>query len=111
MPTTTALTDAWLESTTIFCVAANTIPVRSKTFLDSKTVSNSIYSPTSGVATSAIAMLILDAVAPLLHIVTLATVYVAAGVKYTVASVAALISCAANLPVAMLSILHYDDKK
>ena len=40
-----------------------------------------------------------------------ATVYVSAGHSYTVVSVAALKSLAANLPVAILYILRYDDKK
>jgi hypothetical protein len=111
MPTTTALTEACDDKITIFCVAASTMPVRSKIFFDNNPVSNSMYSPLTGVAPSAIARLMFDVSDPLLQIDIDATVYVSAGHSYTVVNVAPLISLAANLPVAILYILHYDDKK
>ena len=76
MPTTTALTEACDDKITIFCVAAKTIPVRSKMFFDNNPVSNSIYSPFVGVALSAIDRLMSDESAPLLQTDIDTTAYV-----------------------------------
>ena len=73
MPNTTALLLASDDNATIFCPADNTTPVRSSTFLESKSISYSMYSPFVGEAKSAIAKLTLVEAAPLLHIDIVAT--------------------------------------
>jgi len=102
MPYATALTLAALDLTTNILPASSTIPVRSRTPLADKLVSNSMYSAALGVDVVDIAICTVAAVDPLLQTLTVSTVNVSAGQVYTEVLVAAARSFDPNLPVAII---------
>jgi hypothetical protein len=102
IPYTTALIPVDDEYTTICCVGASTIPVRSNTPFAGSVAPYSIYSAVVGVPVVEIATLIVTPDAFLLQTDSDATVNVPDGAVYTVVLVVAPISDAPNLPVAII---------
>jgi hypothetical protein len=101
MPYATADVPDPLDLTTIFCVAANTIPVLSRTPLAKTEASNSIHSESVGDAKSDTATLTVVLLDDLLHKLTVTTAKVLSGQVYRVVFVAAARSPIPNLPVAI----------